>query len=83
MEGDVVKKSQYQKAHEDIAAIIAELKSRKGWTDREIGSYIGENGIKAASVKNKRVSKDFPKIRFCDVALLLGLAGYEIKFVKK
>lgn len=78
-----MKKSQYQKAHEDIAAIIAELKSRKGWTDKEIGSYIGENGIKAASVQHKRQQGEFSKIRFCDVALLLSLAGYDIQFTKR
>ena len=33
-----VKKTPYQQAHEDINAIIAELKSRKGWTDKEIGT---------------------------------------------
>lgn len=78
-----VKKTPYQQAHEDINAIIAELKSRKGWTDKEIGKYIGENGIKATSVRHKRDQKAFPKIRFCDLSLILDLAGYDIKFVKR
>ena len=78
-----MKKTPYQQSHEDIAAIIAELKSRKGWTDKEIGQYIGENGIKAASVQHKRERKEFPKIRFCDLSQLLNLAGYDIKFVKR
>ena len=42
-----MKKTPYQQAHEDINVIFAELKARKGWTDKEIGKYIGENGIKA------------------------------------
>ena len=78
-----MKKSPYQQSHEDIAAIIAELKSRKGWTDKEIGKYIGENGIKAASVRQKRERKEFSKLRFCDLLLILDLAGYDIKFVKR
>lgn len=79
----ITKKTPYQQSHEDIAAIIAELKSRKGWTDKEIGSYIGENGIKAGSVRQKRDRREFPKIRFCDLALLFDLAGYDIRFVKR
>lgn len=78
-----MRKNQYQKANEDINAIIAELKARKGWTDKEIGSYIGENGIKSSSVQHKRQQREFPKIRFCDIELLLGLAGYDIRFVKR
>ncbi len=78
-----MKKAPYQQMHEDINAIIAELKARKGWTDKEIGKYIGDNGIKADSVKQKRQQKDFPKIRFCDLSLILDLAGYDIRFVKR
>lgn len=78
-----MKKTPYQQAHEDINVIFAELKARKGWTDKEIGKYIGENGIKADSVKCKRNQGLFPKIRFCDLSLLLDLAGYDIRFVKR
>lgn len=78
-----MKKGWYQKAHEDIAAIIAELKSRKGWTDKDIGGLIGDNGIKAGSVQCKRNNGEFPKIRFCDLFAILDLAGYDIRFVKR
>ena len=78
-----MKKTKYQQMHEDINAIMAELKSRKGWTDKEIGKYIGENGIKESGVRAKRTRKDLPKIRFCDLSLLLDIAGYDIRFVKR
>lgn len=78
-----MKKTPYQQSHEDINAIVAELKARKGWTDKDIGQYIGENGIKASSVQHKRDRNEFPKIRFCDISLLLDLAGYDIRFVKR
>lgn len=79
----MIKKTAYQQAHEDINAIIAELKARKGWTDKEVGKLIGENGIKGPCVRVKRTNKEFPKIRFCDLSLILDLAGYDIRFVKR
>ena len=59
----MAKKNAYQQANEDIAAIIAEAKSRKGWTDKDIGKLIGSKGIKAESVKNNRSRGVFPNMR--------------------
>ena len=78
-----LKKTAYQKEHEDIAAIIAEVKVRKGWTDKEVGKLIGPRGIKAGTLKDKRVQKTLPNMRFCDVAVLADAAGYDIKFQKR
>lgn len=79
----MAKKNAYQQANEDIAAIIAEAKSRKGWTDKDIGKLIGSKGIKAESVKNNRSRGVFPNMRFCDVSVLAEAAGYDVVFRKK
>ncbi len=78
-----MKKTPYQQEHEDIAAIIVEAKSRKGWTDKDIGKLIGPNGIEERTVRNNRSMKAFPNMRFCDVSVLADAAGYDIKFVKR
>ena len=78
-----MKKTSYRQAHDNIAAIIAEAKSRKGWTDKDIGKLIGPHGIGEGTVRNNRSMKVFPDMRFCDVSVLADAAGYDIRFVKR
>ncbi len=75
-----MKKTPYQQEHEDISAIIAEAKVRKGWGDKDIGRILG---VTACTVSKKRTGKVLPEIPFCKVAILADAAGYDIRFVKR
>jgi len=75
-----VKKNLYQKAHEDISAIIAETKARKRWEDKDIGMVLD---IKASSVSDHRLKGTFPNMSFFKVLFLADASGYDIKFVKR
>ena len=77
------KKTSYQKAHENIAALISELKVRKKWTDEEVGKLVGENGIKAESLRNNRNNGRLPSMRFCDVMKIAEMSGYNVEFIKR
>lgn len=56
-----MKKNLYQKAHEDISAIIAETKARKRWEDKDIGMVLD---IKAKTVSDHRLKGTFPNMSF-------------------
>lgn len=75
-----MKKNPYQQAHEDIAAIIAEVKARKKWQDRDIGKILE---VKDATVSAHRRRGTFPNMSFGKIILLADVAGYNIKFERK
>lgn len=76
----MAKKTAYQQANEDIAAIIAEAKIRKGWMDRDVGKILS---LTACTISRKRSKKELPELSFSGVILLADAAGYDVKFQKR
>lgn len=77
---EVATKNAYQQANEDIATLIAEVKTRKKWLDKDVGSVMN---IRDLTLQYHRSQGTFPNMSFRKILLLADVGGYDIKFVKR
>ena len=71
-----MKKNLYQKAHEDISAIIAETKARKRWEDKDIGMVLD---IKASSVSDHFLIA-YSAMLFAPLSILTSSLEFSFRF---